>query len=501
MDQRPVNIIEGKGFRKLMNVIEPRYKVISRNTCLENFIVPLYHKTVAAVKSELDSAVNHSFTTDAWTNRSMSSFITTTVSYINPKEFTLKSFVLDTLHVTDRHTSDNLSKFLGDVEEKWNLRDVIGISDNASNIQSAFAKHGIPHFGCFAHTINLAVSKGLEDRDNSVIKRLIGRARSLVSTFRHSYIKTEDLRKNEQLLDLQQLQLVTDVCTRWNSVYYMIKRLLDVYPAIYGALYASPDKHLLLGDEDRKNLEELTEILQPFEKATRMVSSEKEPTAGLILPYLENFIEVKLKENETDSNMVKRFKRTVRADLQNRYKDPDQRMRLALITVLDPRVRTCDWMDDEMKETVYAKLEEACIAERVQNSENEPPRESDEGAPGAAKRVKPNDDLDGVIKVSGGDNYNHGKSDQEIIEKEISEYKNETSYGLGYADSLKWWKLNAAKYPNITKVMLKNLHIPASSVASERVFSTAGRIHTGRENLTPENANIMIFLYHNFKMD
>ena len=31
MDQRPVNIIEGQGFQNLMKVLDPRYKVISRN--------------------------------------------------------------------------------------------------------------------------------------------------------------------------------------------------------------------------------------------------------------------------------------------------------------------------------------------------------------------------------------------------------------------------------------------------------------------------------------
>ena len=45
---------------------------------------------------------------------------------------------------------------------------------------------------------------------------------------------------------------------------------------------------------------------------------------------------------------------------------------------------------------------------------------------------------------------------------------------------------------------MEYLHIPASSVASERVFSTAGRVYRGREHLTAVNANIMIFLYHNY---
>ena len=456
----------------------------------------MYHKTVASIKGELDLAVNHSFTTDAWTNKSMTSFITTTVHYIHPTDFKLTSFVLDTVHVTERHTSDNLVKFLEEMEQKWGLKDVVGVSDNASNIQTAFSRHGIPHLGCFAHTINLAVSKGLDDKDNSTIKRLLGRARALVSTFRHSYIKTEDLKRNEKLLDLQKLQLVTDVCTRWNSVFYMINRLLAVYPAVYAALYASQDKHLLLGDDDRKNLEDLSALLEPFEKVTTMVSAEKQPTAGLVLPYLENLVEVKLKESKEDTSLIKKFKKTVRNDLKTRYNDPEQRRLLSLVTVLDPRVRTCDWMDSHTKDILYEQLKESCM--EVASASQETGEIDVSYSP--AKRQRSTDDLDGLIKVCSQD-VNASRSQEElteIVEKEIIAYKMEHSFGLGYKEPLQWWKLNCNKYPTITKVMMKYLHIPASSVASERVFSTAGRVHRGREHLTAENANIMIFLYHNY---
>lgn len=63
-------------------------------------------------------------------------------------------------------------------------------------------------------------------------------------------------------------------------------------------------------------------------------------------------------------------------------------------------------------------------------------------------------------------------------------------------DILKFW----ANYQNITlkKIALKNLVSAGSSVCSERVFSTAGKvICDNRSRLRPEKYNKLIFLKQN----
>ena len=41
---------------------------------------------------------------------------------------------------------------------------------------------------------------------------------------------------------------------------------------------------------------------------------------------------------------------------------------------------------------------------------------------------------------------------------------------------LKWWAQHVSKFPYVAKLSKKYLAIPATSTASERVFSTAGNI-------------------------
>ena len=65
---------------------------------------------------------------------------------------------------------------------------------------------------------------------------------------------------------------------------------------------------------------------------------------------------------------------------------------------------------------------------------------------------------------------------------------------------LMWWKLNEPRFPLLSRVAKMNLSIPATSVPSERVFSTAGDILTAqRANLKPSHLDKLLFLKKNLK--
>ena len=61
------------------------------------------------------------------------------------------------------------------------------------------------------------------------------------------------------------------------------------------------------------------------------------------------------------------------------------------------------------------------------------------------------------------------------------------------------WKIHQKNVPNLFKVFKKYIHIPATSVPSERMFSLAGNVITEkRSRLIPRNVNLLTFLHHNF---
>lgn len=79
-----------------------------------------------------------------------------------------------------------------------------------------------------------------------------------------------------------------------------------------------------------------------------------------------------------------------------------------------------------------------------------------------------------------------------IAEKEIRQYQEAPSLPLT-EDPLLWWKSQAPAYPLLSKLAHMRLCIPGTSVAAERVFSTAGDIISAqRSALTPEHADQLL---------
>ena len=63
---------------------------------------------------------------------------------------------------------------------------------------------------------------------------------------------------------------------------------------------------------------------------------------------------------------------------------------------------------------------------------------------------------------------------------------------------MQFWRDNSKVLPNIFLVACRVLCIPASSAASERVFSTAGRVlEKRRTSLSPNTVNHLLFLHSN----
>lgn len=83
------------------------------------------------------------------------------------------------------------------------------------------------------------------------------------------------------------------------------------------------------------------------------------------------------------------------------------------------------------------------------------------------------------------------------IDIEMDKYRNGGCIDLKCCP-LKWWKENEKQYPLLSTLAKAFLSIPATSVPSERVFSTAGDIVSAqRSQLLPENVDVLVFLKKN----
>ena len=89
------------------------------------------------------------------------------------------------------------------------------------------------------------------------------------------------------------------------------------------------------------------------------------------------------------------------------------------------------------------------------------------------------------------------KTPMEQAELQVSAYKKEAPVPLT-TSPLTWWKDQEYTYPLLAKVARNLLCIPATSVPSERVFSTAGDIVTQqRSSIKRKHVDMLIFLKKN----
>jgi hypothetical protein len=91
-------------------------------------------------------------------------------------------------------------------------------------------------------------------------------------------------------------------------------------------------------------------------------------------------------------------------------------------------------------------------------------------------------------------------ANRELLSKELDAFIAEP-YAAEDCNPLGWWNGHRLKYPSVAAVARVYLGIPATSVASERVFSKCGRVCSERRSLlTPQHIEQLVFLAHNLPL-
>lgn len=207
-DLVPIDTVNDAGFRRMLNVFEPRYVLPDRTTFSRHYLPDLYQKERAKVTEQIALGLKYfAITTDCWSSRANHSFMSLTVHYISP-EWDLKSHMLETGEITVEHTAINLSDYLKESLDRWKLPSTeisAVVTDNASNITAAINKLELQHFGCFSHTLQLGVQKAISLSD---VSRALSRVRRLVSHFHSSVKSTNILRQKQRDLRHNQHKLI-----------------------------------------------------------------------------------------------------------------------------------------------------------------------------------------------------------------------------------------------------------------------------------------------------
>ncbi|CAM4722262.1 unnamed protein product [Leuciscus chuanchicus] len=316
LDDQPFSIVEDRGFRRLIEHIEPRYSLPSRRYFSDVSLPALYEVVATHIHKLLDNVTDISFTTDIWSSDiSQMSILSLTAQWIN-ENF---AGAFDCMFATWKIKKDNVH---------------VVLRDNARNMQKAMEECGVKSLGCMAHTLQLAVHGGVLSQRS--ISDCVAIGRKIVGHFRHSQLATSRLRDIQQELGMKTMMLQQDVATRWNSTFLMMKSLLDQKRAlgVYGADHELP---ACLSAHQWGLIENMTTLLTPFEQLTREISSHQATTADVI-PSVVALKRLLSKTADTDSG-VRTAKHTLLEAVNERFGSAFSEPLYYLATILDPRYK------------------------------------------------------------------------------------------------------------------------------------------------------------------
>ena len=180
-----IAVVDGRGFNQLLNCAKPGYVVPSR-TFIMNSLKQQYTAMTHTLQESFRVRSNVALTTDIWTSRATQAYITITAHYIT-EDWKIQSYVLCTCEIAERHTGMNIPTRIKEVAKMWNIDDEhvsAVVTENALNMLAAVNILEWNHLPCFAHTLQLAVNKGMVA--NSLIQ-LSSLGRKLVSHFKQCF--------------------------------------------------------------------------------------------------------------------------------------------------------------------------------------------------------------------------------------------------------------------------------------------------------------------------
>ncbi|KAM8766859.1 E3 SUMO-protein ligase ZBED1-like [Acanthopagrus schlegelii] len=512
-DMRPLSIVEDDGFKAMVSTFHPKYELPSRT-----FFTKQMEKKYEVIKTKMKQALQETnsiaLTTDIWTSIATEAYMGVTCHYIG-KNWNMVSHSLTTMPLEERHTASNIAEWIEEVTAKFDIpakKIKAVVHDNGANVVAAAKileeRHGWASVRCAGHTLNLVVQNSL--KYHQAISKCVAAARSLVEHFKKSELACTKLKDKQKQMGCKENMLVQDVSTRWNSTYAMLSRLQEqrwpVTATLSDPAVTQRGKHYLdLKPEQWNLIEELNQVLEPFESATVFMSGQQYVTLSA-LPHLVQKLKKNIQSPEFESAPVRSFQTHATEQVTERWQGllefiPESPNTILLAAALDPRFRKLRFLAAGEVLKVQSAVQAMALAAKQQVGQ---PTASKHGANNSTAQDTPTaghaKNMTSFLDSDSTTSDEEQDEEQQLLQtvhQEVLMYFGE--HPLSKKENpLTWWEKNAARYPTLAELARSLLCIPATSTPSERLFSAAGNIVSKkRASLSPEHVDMLTFLHFN----
>ena len=264
--------------------------------------------TRSRLKSLLSKAKAVAITTDGWSDMLIRKYIGVTVHWI--ADGRLCSQALDMIPVEDGHeTAENVWILVeAAVQKAIPAKAFIScvVTDGVTTMISARSLIADDGITCVDHSLHLVVMYLFGDDSNLQIKHDVLELRAIVKTIRASGIIRKALAVACKVAGLTTRSIPLDVCTRWNSTFFMIKQFEALLPCVRSAWNALEQDPLvtnlpsLPSDRACSRLFLFCKILKPFADINHWMQGETYVTISAVPELLHHLMTHPSLEKDSD---------------------------------------------------------------------------------------------------------------------------------------------------------------------------------------------------------
>lgn len=375
-DSQPISIVDDEGFKYLLKVTAPLYKVPSRRT-IDTLLDSKYDYVSGLVKSQLAKVSFVCLTTDIWTETHRTkSFLGITAhfisdSFIEPTtDLQLQNVTIGAFELTERHTGEHLATVLSSKCTQWNIEQdkvITVVTDGGGNMVKAVdIAFGKKHTYCFAHLLNLLAQKTIDSFAEG--KEAIDKVKSIVTWFKRSVVGSDELRKKTEGMEAR--VLIQSVETRWNSTFYMVERFMMLRETVSTIIAFNSTAPAMVTASEAENLKDIITLFQPIERATKEISGEKFVTASVVIPVLR-LMKKKIFEAIVTTSFGIKTKETLKQQFQKRFDGIENNPFFSIATLLDPRFKNIHFEDSVALATAIRRLSREIKEHEESSSESD----------------------------------------------------------------------------------------------------------------------------------
>nr|CAD7264227.1 unnamed protein product [Timema shepardi] len=344
IDLHVPDIVEGRGFQRLIATLRSPCEIPSKTKLEEDFIPKIYDtfkESEQTTFSKLDCAM--CLSAEEWSSGNGETFITVSVHYQPSQETLLETRVLATLHCSvDMDITQWIMVFdslLAEWYIKLNNITAVVIATSIPELINALSEKGLVIVPCLVYTLQLCASACFTLPE---VATILGRCRSLISQVTRIMTGNTSLRIQEHnMLQMEEGSLTMDYPHVWTSTYVMMEQLILRKGFLQSLMDGNNKNDIMLNDPEFHILEDLVTVLEPFKVTIMTLGDEKMPLISLVRPLLWQLTSSHLKIKDTDSDAARLFKECISANLSEKYSEPAVSALLEVVTTLYPQYRCC----------------------------------------------------------------------------------------------------------------------------------------------------------------